>query len=110
MSRLIFACFDNHISYFVNSSTLLRDHQYEFRTGSSCTSQLIHFFHSWASALDRGNLTNAVFLDFAKTFHSVSHKHLLAKLQYFGIKMYSRTMIVRGRHRVHQYCEYYTGT
>ena len=40
----------------------------------------------WASALDSGKLTDVVFLDFAKAFDSVSLKHLLAKLQHFGIK------------------------
>ena len=76
----------SHISSFINSKNLLSDHQFGFRTGSSCTSQLIHIFHSWASALDSGKLTDVVFLDFAKAFDSVSHKHLLAKLQLFGIK------------------------
>ena len=75
----------SHISSFINSKTLLSDHQFGFRTGSSCTSQLIHIFHSWASALDSGKLTDVVFFDFAKAFDSVSHKHLLAKLQLFGI-------------------------
>ena len=69
----------SHISFFIN-------HQFGFRTCSSCTSQLMHLFHSWASALDSGKLTDVVFLDFAKAFDSVSHKHLLAKLQHFDIK------------------------
>ena len=76
----------SHISSFINSKKLLSDRQFGFRAGSSCTSQLIHIFHLWGSTLDSGKLTDVVFLDFAKAFDSVSHKHLLAKLQLFGIK------------------------
>lgn len=36
--------------------------------------------------MDSGKLTDVVFLDFAKAFDSVPHKHLLDKLQYFGSK------------------------
>lgn len=75
-----------HISFFINSRNLPSDHQFGFRKGSSGTLQLIHLFHSWASAMDSGKLTDAVFLDFAKAFDSVPHKHLLDKLQYFGSK------------------------
>ena len=36
--------------------------------------------------MDSSKLADVVFLDFAKAFDSVLHKHLLVKLQYFGIK------------------------
>ena len=44
---------------------------YGFRADLSCTSQLIHLFHTWASALDKGKTSDVVFLDFEKAFDSV---------------------------------------
>ena len=76
----------SHISFFINSKNLLSDHHFGFHKGSSCTSQSIHLFHSWASAIDSGKLTDIVFLDFARVLDSVPHTHFLEKIQYFGIK------------------------
>ncbi|XP_022809498.1 uncharacterized protein LOC111346476, partial [Stylophora pistillata] len=64
---------------------LLSPHQYGFRAGFSCTSQLIRLFHSWASALDKNKTSDVVFLDFEKAFDSVPHKHLISKLGRYGI-------------------------
>jgi hypothetical protein len=52
---------------------------------SFCTSQLIHLFDTWASALDNDKTTNVVFLDFEKAFDSVPHNRLLYKIQQYGI-------------------------
>ena len=75
-----------HISVFVDQHNLLSVHQYGFRTGLSCTSQLIHLFHTWASALDNGKTTDVVFLDFAKAFDSVPHKRLIHRVSQYGIQ------------------------
>ena len=51
---------------------LLSPHQYGFRAGFSCTSQLIRLFHSRASALDKNKSSDIVFLDFEKAFDSIA--------------------------------------
>ena len=66
----------NHILSYLENHTLLSPHQYGFRAGLSCTSQLILLFHTWASALDKGKTSDVVFLDFEKAFESVPHVHL----------------------------------
>ena len=81
MERLIY----NRIFGFIESNNLLRSHQYGFRPGYSCTSQLIHLFHEWAKALDKRLSTDVIFLDFEKAFDSVPHDRLLLKLERFGI-------------------------
>ena len=65
--------------------TLLFPHQYGFRAGLSCTSQLIYLFHTWVSALDKGKTSDVVSLDFEKACDSVPHVHLYLKLQQYGI-------------------------
>ena len=69
-----------HIMAHLEDHDLLSPHQYGFRAGFSCTSQLIRLFHSWASALDKNKTSDVVFLDFEKAFDSVPHKHLISKL------------------------------
>ena len=53
-----------HIMAHLEDHDLLSPHQYGFRAGFSCTSQLIRLFHSWASALDKNKTSDVVFLDF----------------------------------------------
>ena len=69
-----------HIMAHLEDHDLLSPHQYGFRAGFSCTSQLIRLFHSRASALDKNKTSDIVFLDFEKAFDSVPHKHLISKL------------------------------
>ena len=69
-----------HIMAHLEDHDLLSPHQYGFRAGFSCTSQLIRLFHSRASALDKNKSSDIVFLDFEKAFDSVPHKHLISKL------------------------------
>ena len=76
----------NHILSYLEDQTLLSPHQYGFQASLSCTSQLIHLFHTWASALDKRKTSDVVFLDFGKAFDSVPHVHLNLKLQQYGIR------------------------
>ena len=80
LERLIY----NRIFGFIENN-LLRSHQYGFRPGYYCTSQLIHLFYEWAKALDKRLSTDVIFLDFEKFFDSVPHDRLLLKLEHFGI-------------------------
>ena len=75
----------NHISSFLEKHNLLSTSQYGFRPGLSCSSQLVHLFHTWASALNNGKITDVVFLGFQKGFDSVPYRRLIFKIQQYGI-------------------------
>ena len=48
--------------------------------------QLLDTVHGITSAIDRGVQTDVAFLDFSEAFDSVSHLHLISKLDQIGIK------------------------
>ena len=63
---------------------LLCPHQSGFRSGYSTQDVLLHITDKWLEAIDKGKYTGAVFLDLAKTFDTVDHSILCAKLTYYG--------------------------
>ena len=64
--------------------------QHGFVKGRSTITQLLDTVHHCAlcitSAIDQGVQTDVAFLDFSKAFDSVSHPHLISKLDPIGIK------------------------
>ena len=73
----------NHILSFLEDHSLLSPHQYGFRAGLSCTSQLLHLLHTWASALDKGTVLHTrpifgpvLFLMYASGLFKVADKHI----------------------------------
>ena len=74
-----------HSAIYSHVSKYLSDWQHGFIKGRSCATQLVLTHHHWAKALDLGQQTDVVFLDFAKAFDRVNHQVLLQKLCNFGI-------------------------
>ncbi len=72
--------FIKHLSSF----SLLSDHQYGFRKGSSIGDVLAFVTDSWSSSLCRFGETFAVVLDISKAFDRVWYKALLSKLPSYG--------------------------
>ena len=63
----------------------LQDLQHGFRPNRSCVTQLLEILHDIGKNLDSGKTTDVVYLDFSKTFDSVSHPNLIQKLRDRGI-------------------------
>ena len=55
--------------------------QHDFMGGKSCATQLVEVYDMVSKKLDSYIQTNMLFLDFSKTFDSVSHTLLLHKLE-----------------------------
>ncbi|CAL4083944.1 unnamed protein product, partial [Meganyctiphanes norvegica] len=75
---------DNILNH-LKENDLLSDKQHGFREGRSCLSNLLTTLEDWTSILDDGDCVDVAYLDFRKAFDLVSHKHLLLKLQKYGI-------------------------
>ena len=70
---------------FLEENSILYDLQHGFRSSRSCETQLISFIQDLSEANDKNVQTDIIVMDFAKAFDKVSHKHLLYKMEHYGI-------------------------
>lgn len=76
----------NHITDYLENEGLLSKHQYGFRKGKSCTTNLLDFYNCVTKELDLRNSVDIVYIDFQKAFDKVPHQALLHKLKRIGIQ------------------------
>ena len=77
-------CVHKHLYNFVTSHRLLTPLQSGFIQGDSITYQLLHTYHTFCEAVDKGKEVRAVFCDISKAFDRVWHKGLLHKMSGIG--------------------------
>ena len=58
---------------FLESKNLLCNHQYGFRSGHSCLTQLLHHFDDVLENYLSGADTDSIYLDYVKAFEKVDH-------------------------------------
>ena len=69
-----------HAQHFLEEYGLLHPLQSGFRPGHSCHTALTHMVDRWLNAINKSQMTGAVFLDLAKAFDTVNHSLLLQKM------------------------------
>ena len=70
----------------LSTYNILSDSQFGFRLKHSCESQLLVTVYDIARAINNNEQVDAAILDFSKAFDKVAHKHLIYKLDYYGIR------------------------
>ena len=70
---------------YLETDSLLSEHQYGFRQARSTGDLLAYAVHAWSSALESYGESRVISLDISKAFDRVWHKGLLAKLPMFGL-------------------------
>ena len=70
---------------YLETNSLLSDHQYGFRQARSTGDLLAYAIHAWSSALESYGESRVISLDISKAFDCIWHKGLLAKLLMFGL-------------------------
>ena len=69
----------------LTDNNILSDAQHGFRKRRSCESQLICMLDDLTKGLDNKSQIDMVLLDYEKDFDKVSHRHLLKKVQHYGV-------------------------
>ena len=65
---------------YLNRNHALNKHQFGFLPDRSTVTQLVYVVDTWLRALDNGEKTSTIFMDFQKAFDRVWHATLLHKL------------------------------
>ena len=71
---------------YLETENLLSRHQYGFRSGRSCLTQLLEVMNIWTNLIDQGIPFDCIYTDFAKAFDKVPHIRLINKLKSYGVK------------------------
>ena len=74
-----------HLMQYLDTNSLLSNHQYGFRSKHSTCDQLIITYNDITKFVDSGCIVDLVFFDFTKAFDKVSHGVLLGKLGDIGV-------------------------
>lgn len=73
------------VLFFLKTHNLVSKDQYGFLSSRSTCTQLLDTLNAWTKAASNKNRIDAVYIDFAKAFDTVSHFKLLLKLRSYGI-------------------------
>ena len=81
LEKCVYAQFIDHLE----SHQLLSSSQFGFRKKRNTEFANVLFIDAIRSAMDRGELTGALFVDLSKAFDTVSHSAILEKLPTYGV-------------------------
>ncbi|KAJ7424128.1 RNA-directed DNA polymerase from mobile element jockey-like protein [Pitangus sulphuratus] len=73
------------LSIHMENKKVIRSSQHGFTKGKSCLINLIAFYDETTTWMDEGRRVDIVYLDFSKTFDTVSYNILIDKLRKCGL-------------------------
>ena len=76
----------SNIMHHLDANFILSETQHSFHHNRSCETQLTSLLYDLTYTFDQRIQTDMVILDFAKAFDTVPHRHLLYKLDWYGIR------------------------
>ena len=89
LEHIIKSSMYNHLEKY----RLITNRQHGFRKHFSYTTQLLSLVHDLCQAINAKGQTDNIFLDFSKAFDKVSHRKLLQKLNSYGFRGQSHSLI-----------------
>lgn len=85
-SKIIEKLAYKRIISFLDNHDILYKHQYGFRQGRSSEMALFSLTEHFYDAIEKNEYLVGLFLDLSRAFDTISHKILLRKLPYYGIR------------------------
>jgi Reverse transcriptase (RNA-dependent DNA polymerase)/Endonuclease-reverse transcriptase len=83
--RVMESIIKEDITRHLDLNKIIKKSQHGFKSGRSCTTNLLEFLEPVTKACDQGQPYDVIYLDFAKAFDKVPHGRLLAKVAAAGI-------------------------
>ena len=85
MGKLFERVLKTSICAHLEDNNLLSPEQHGFRTGRSCTTNLLEFLENVTTSVDNDTPYDIIYYDFSKAFDKVPRERLLLKLSAHGI-------------------------
>ena len=82
---------DKLMDYFVS---ILSHSLSAYRAGYSSQHVILQLTEFWRQSLDKGNCVGTVAMDLSKSFDSMPHGHLIAKLSAYGVSKHACNLII----------------
>ena len=86
LSRIFEKLVYNQLYKCLEENFFLPTNQSRFRALHSAATCLLKDCEDWYNAIDNGEITGLVFVDFKKAFDTFDHSILCQKLEHYGVK------------------------
>ena len=83
----------SYIAKHIAKNNIIINEQHGSRNKLSTITQLINTTTDWANTLNNKGQKDIIFHDFGKAFDKISHKFILSKLHYYGIRNHTLSWI-----------------
>ena len=93
INKVLETLLHSRISAFINRYKLINDFQYGFQKGRSTTCAVLRLTQYILDAMQKKDITIALFLDLTKAFDCVEHSILLNKLERYGFRNESLSLL-----------------
>ena len=85
VGKVLESIIKDELTSHLEANNILIPQQHGFRSGKSCTTNLLEYLNQVTEMIDNGEPVDIVFFDYQKAFDLVPHKHLMKKLESCGV-------------------------